>query len=95
MKTNLKDNIWIEGFDTESDLKYHHRRRTIYAGRTSEIPEKLIEECAELLSPNHPISLWRNYKYDKPQPVSIARATAKQSIQSACDKPYCVIYKTK
>lgn len=100
-RIELKPGIFIEGFDEE----YQYRQRLygnkgisnstelLYQGKTNEISEELAKECAELLTPKHPISLWRNYKYDKPQPASFTKCTAKESIQSACDKEYCIIYK--
>jgi hypothetical protein len=92
-KINLKDNIWIEGFDSELNLKYNRRRRIVYSGKTSEIPEELAKECVQILAKTSLGNFYRNYQYDKPQPVAFTKCTAKESIQSACGKKYCIIYK--
>lgn len=90
MKINLKDNIWIEGFE-----KYHLLltkiatidKLIIYQGKTSEISEELAIKCIKegFLSCDY-----MNY-HNK----IIEFETAKESIQSACDKKYCIIYKEK
>lgn len=105
MKINLKDNIWIDGFDhfwqmvlreqsfLDTDLKY--TKDHIYSGKTSEISEELAKECVEILAKTTMGNFYRNYQYNKPQPVSFTKCTAKESIQSACPHEYCIIYKTK
>lgn len=101
MKTNLKDNIWIDGFDKMISIinlgatyeQHPQFYEVLYKGKTSEIPEELVMKYIELLTPGCMISLWRNYKYDKPQPVDITYCSAKESIQSACPQEYCIIYK--
>lgn len=70
MKVNLKDNIWIEGFDNISTWN----TKLCYFGQVS---EKQIEV------------IWRGKTSEIPEEI------AKESIQSACDKHYCIIYKNK
>ncbi len=114
--TNLKDNIWIEGFDSEEELNYHsfgfsvleNDDNIIYKGKTSEIPEEVAKECVAKihveLAPS-PYNDWCggfdyayvDYKnigeYAGWQGDAGCYRKATESIQSACDKPYCTIYK--
>lgn len=85
-KVNLKDNIWIQGFDSFITLSFALAAgvKPIYAGKTSEIPEELAKECVL-----PPVNGYRNYKN-----LWINVNTAKESIQSACPEEYCIIYKT-
>ena len=104
MKTELRPGIFIEGFD---DVALWNRKlcylgqvsekdvELLYQGKTSEIPEELAKECVELLAETSYGNFYRNYQYNKPQPVSFTKCTAKESIQSACNQEYCIIYKTK
>ena len=90
MKTNLKGDIWIEGFDVEFDLKYNRKRRIIYTGITSEISEDIATQCCKY-SCN-----WDGDVYFMDYGLNHEThnfKTAKESILSACDKPYCIIYK--
>lgn len=69
---NLKDNIWIEGFDYESRVYYDviavegYNDNLIYCGKTSEIPEEL----AKSILPLHPYAI-KDYpcyfEYDNPE----------------------------
>lgn len=104
MKTLLKDSIWIEGFDTIDNRNERLRiisicdtiiDELIYSGKTSEISEELAKTCAEILAKTTFGNFYRNYQYNKPQPVSFTKCAAKESIQSACSQIYCIIYKTK
>lgn len=89
---NLKDNIWIEGFvkkidlSLRSDIYFEDTHDVIYQGKTSEIPEEIARECVK----NFGITL---FYYDYRDLMYQKFETAKESIQSACDKPYCIIYK--
>lgn len=96
---NLKDNIWIEEFDTNALLKSRSEiqfigERTIYAGKTSEIPEEILNNVACKIiegKGNEKLEFkgeWVNYQY-----LDRYCATAKESIQSACNEEYCIIYK--
>ena len=98
MKTNLKENIWIEGFDecvlgTQFKLKDGIiPTNAIYFGKTSEIPEELASQCCkyqnsyegEPFYKEYGDITWATYPYE----------TAKESIQSACQNEFCIIYKT-
>lgn len=103
MKTQLKDGIWIEGFDKLSEVYAFKDNMCIvgeavpyiYIGKTSEISEELAKTCAEILAKTTMGNFYRNYQYNKPQPVSFTKCKAKESIQSACSQEYCIIYKTK
>lgn len=91
MKTNLKENIWIEGFDTNQQI-YNFKDNICFAGepvpylwmgKTSEIPEDVAKKCVL-----PPVNGYRNYAN-----MWINVNTAKESIQSACSQEYCIIYK--
>lgn len=106
---NLKDNIWIEGFDSELFMQSNLYSlkclvyEEIYSCKTSEIPEEIAKECViefglckgyELDDGtilNEDVSFgFKNYKEGFGE---LDFKTAKESIQSACDKEYCIIYK--
>ena len=101
MKTQLKDSIWIEGFDKLSEVYAFKDNMCIvgevvpyiYIGKTAEISEVLAKECVEILAKTSLGNFYRNYQYNKPQPVSFTKCAAKESIQSACSQEYCIIYK--
>lgn len=91
-KVNLKNNICIEGFDTADECftpvaQFHPDKldNVLYEGRTSEILEELAREYVHIgvLTGN-----CKNY-----QSGFNIFETARESIQSACDKEFCVIYK--
>ena len=100
---NTKDDIWIEGFDTieakNDELRYlclvseNMLSELIYAGKTSDISEEVAKECVEVTA----TGLFKNYIWSDEkvqdygmQPIS---TTAKESIQSACNQEYCIIFK--
>ena len=97
-KVNLKDNIFIEGFDNELDVYDRSidlcidlgNFSILYEGKTSEIPEELLDF---LLSEDCPKEE-SHYNYKDFLGNLCIHTTAKESIQSACDKEYCIIYKT-
>lgn len=110
MKINLKDNIWIEGFTREElfDLSKEDWRnivddvsvdKMLYSGKTSEITEELAKELVDtiphifygmrIVDTSGNDVLFKNYKINK-----FVKRSGKRSIQSACDKEYCIIYKT-
>ena len=101
-KVNLKDNIWIEGFDTLDWLNAHifpfEYFEILYKGKTSEIPEEIIRSVCELQDVfntpeyiNQDIDRYKNYKVTE---YTWYDCTAKESIQSACSDEFCIIYKT-
>ena len=100
MKTNLKNEIWIEGFDTTNELVSKKEyfpiidgklQNIIYSGKTSGIPEELASQCCkyqnsyegEPFYKEYGDATWATHPYE----------TAKESIESACNKEYCIIYK--
>ena len=106
---NLKDDIWIKGFDTieakNDELRYlchvseNMLSELIYAGKTSDISEEIAKECVEVTA----TGLFKNYIWSDEkvqdygmQPIS---TTAKESIQSAASKEdgsfydFIIIYK--
>ena len=107
MKTQLKDNIFIEGFVTQTgvdlellsdnkkflrdDILDEFNPNLIYEGKTSEIPEDIAKECVLNWRTNE---LYNNYKISS-QYEEYMFKTAKESIQSACNQTYCIIYKEK
>lgn len=106
MKTtvNLKDNIWIQGFDTSDECftpvaQFYPDKldNVLYEGKTSEIPEELVKKCVEK---NNSLG-YKNYtKEQQFKEIPIRNLIVDyslppiESIQSACNKEYCVIYKT-
>ena len=98
MKIQLKDNIVIEGFDVgqksllyDRILQLRGRQNVIYDGKTSEIPEEIAKECALNWRTD---GLYNNYKISS-QYEEYMFKTARESIQSACNQIYCIIYKEK
>ncbi len=118
MKTNLKENIWIEGFDTEKHKNslldtWYKEDELLWHGKTSEISEELAKQFVQRFVDYKDYSgeNTRVYDYidssmnDSERKLNWIRGgrkttlfwhlTAKKSIQSACNKPYCIIYKTE
>ena len=128
MKTNLKDNICIEGFDSRiyveiAALNKQEDYKLMYTGKTSEVSEEFARECiesrfGETKIGNDLITTYKNYSgyssrlYPHTVTFPISRQeldriwklfgrqltkyfhlTAKESIQSACESEYCIIYR--
>ena len=81
--SDLKEQIRIEGFNSESDLIQYIICETkitiLYSGKTSEISEELAKDLVD-------IGLLYGF---------YGNITAKEAIQSHCKQEYCVIYKLK
>ena len=103
MKVELKEGVFIEG--SKNSLEYlklfinPDEYKLIYLGKTSEIPEELIEPYI-LINKGAYLLLYRNYRIyelNKDYPVRWFShfKTIKESIQSACPEEYCIIYKEK
>lgn len=99
MKTELKPNIFIEGFN-EKDLQVlcgmeveDSGHVLLYEGKTSEIPEELAKEYVEYYIQR---CKHKNYNPDKLlEGIKLNGFNyATQSIQSACQQEFCIIYKT-
>ena len=94
-KTNLKNNIWIEGFNDNFGLKYNSEKSTrikecLYYGKTSEISEELASQCCNYINQFDGATFYKDYSvFHNVYNFKIA----KESIQSVCDKEYCIIYK--
>ena len=99
---NLKNNIWIEGFNLIPGEAIDDIRKKlinlIYSGKTSEIPEELAKECVEtiphifngiLITDN----IGNNVLFKNYRTLEFTKRSGNRSIQSACDKEYCIIYK--
>ena len=93
---NLKDNIWIEGFDDKykcEDKKwatthsYTLWRDIVYTGKTSDIPEEIANGCVDCFKNEYYLDYSSEIKY------LYEFKTAKESIQSACSQEYCIIFK--
>lgn len=107
MEKNLKDNIWIEGFNSNAKrydflLSIGGRKNVIWDGRISKIPEEIAKKCViefglckgEILDDgtvlDEDVSFgFKNYEKGFGE---LDFKTAKESIQSACDNEYCIIY---
>lgn len=99
MKTQLKDGIWIEGFDLSDLSEYFlagvnytqsNDKEVLFVGKTSEISEELAKTCIDWNEFDDNIIKYYDYIKDY-----WPHLTAKESIQSACSQEYCIIYKTK
>ena len=94
---NLKDNIWIEGFDMhevghfmvtkDRNFIMDIAKKIIYSGKTSDIPEELAKECVDCFKNEYYLDYSSEIKY------LYEFKTAKESIQSACNQEYCIIFK--
>lgn len=107
MKTNLETGYIIEGFDNYNDyvkftgFKYLASKKVLYHGKTSEIPEEIAKKCVKKF--NNPCAIGnchgKFYDYSqKNRTYTVADKllnTVKESIQSACNQEYCIIYKEK
>ena len=95
-KVNLKDNIWIEGFDKLPiiwELPNHILIDSIeWHGKTSEIPEELAKECIQKILP-YTSKLYGKDMFCDYSKKEIGCELALESIQSACPEEYCIIYK--
>lgn len=98
MKTNLKDNIWIDGFDTKEQYNYacfgfsvlENDNAILYNGEMSDISEEIAKKYVVRIERNGDRSVFVFYKnYNG---TIDAFPTAQRSIKSACDKKYCIIY---
>ena len=99
LKQTDKEQIWIEGFDNyviEDIVSFNNKldkldNKVIYSGKTSEIFEELAKECVQTPLMGDFIDYSNHIRGAM---CYIAVSTAKESIQSACSQPYCIIYKT-
>jgi len=82
---NLKNNIWIEGFDHMPMLTANFDPNRLYVGKTSEVPEEIAKKCV-IKTPYKEPSNYFSYNQGFCE-------TANKSIQSACKKEYCIIFK--
>lgn len=95
-KVELKNKIFIEGFNTSKEMvreqigrnKELEFRTTLYEGKTSEISEELAKECVLVWFFGKEFDSFEDYNNR-----SNGFNTAKESIQSACQSEYCIIYK--
>jgi hypothetical protein len=98
---NLKDNIWIEGFRDLANLAWDivaekSRGKEIYIGKTSSISEELAIKCVQYYFPFDGCydKSFKNYEQnDHPFKSNSFCKTALESIQSACNQEYCIIFK--
>lgn len=108
-KVNLKDNIWIEGFDdmksqlfkfnylmNDIDISHSLGNCSSYSSiqcfKTSEISEELAKTICYKKQFYLNYALFNDLKEnDWREPYMFT--SAKESIQSACSKEYCIIYK--
>lgn len=91
LKQTDKERIWIEGYNSMRNtefIKDIYGDKYIYSGKTSEISEDLAEEVVESGVIGGVSGIWYKDYGD-----IFEFKTAKESIQSACNKEYCIIYK--
>lgn len=95
----LKNGIIIGGYPTlslvyDAILTRGGERGIIYKGKTSGISEELASKYCDWTFWDEYPEIRRYYNYGKRVAVSYPFLTAKESIQSACPQPYCIIMKT-
>lgn len=99
-KIELKPEIFIEGFDKEWEYRQRlygnkgisNSIELLYQGRTNKIHEELASQCCKYQNSyegkpfykEYGGITWATYPHEK----------AKESIQSACQNEFCIIYKT-
>ena len=95
MEVNLKDDIWLMEFDINEEmlckLTELNLHDVIYAGKLDNITEEIAKKCADCFRNNVDDEYYLDYSCK--QDFIFEFKTAKQSIKSACDKKYCIIYK--
>lgn len=107
IKVELSKNIWVECFDDSEIVKWSERgyylkylskyksnnvEKLIYWGKTDEITEELAKECVSFI--DNPRDNGRDIPFKDYSHNFLGVKTAKESIESACDKKYCLICKT-
>jgi len=91
------------GFDSEQEYRRFlygrkgiaYRIELLLQGKTSDITEQMAERFVESAYYKFIFKRYTNYDQSwivKEPPVKRCK-TAKESLLSACNKPYCVIYK--
>ena len=101
MKIELKKDIFIEGFDAfERWNNYNlilNKCLIRYSGETSNIPEEIAKSTLDWMFWDEKIEQrrYKNYNYKPGGVVKYPYTDYKDSINSACDKPFCIIYKEK
>lgn len=106
MKTNLKDNIWIVGFNQHREIDDDYLTEIfiasnddniIYEGDVSDITEEIAKLCAlaDVRDEGTEREITIGYKtYGDVSNIKwFPLLTAKESIRSACSLKQCVIYK--
>ena len=106
MAINLKENIWIEGFNTSEELyKFKdsicfvgEKEPYIYLGKLLEIPEELAKSIVETIPHIYGgIRITDNCGNDvlfKNYKINeFVKRSGIRSIKSACIDKYCIIYK--
>ena len=90
MATNLKDKIWIEGFDNLNDLVQSELLDLydiLHMGKRNNITREIAEMCT-YKRPN--VNTYLNYSGKVNESNHLYRAI--DSIRSACNQEYCIIY---
>jgi hypothetical protein len=90
MEVNLKDDIWLMEIDTNEEmlckLTELNFNDVIYAGKLDNIKEEIAKKCVDCFRNEYYLD------YSCTQDFVFDFKTAKQSIKSACNKKYCIIY---
>jgi hypothetical protein len=60
----------------------------VYLGKTIDVPEEIAKECVNSIDYDIANKLYQNYSDE------YWKHSAKDSIQSACNQRFCIIYKT-
>jgi hypothetical protein len=92
MITKLKNNIYIEGFDTKDELAITNDWifldvYVLYQGLTEDITEEEANKYCDVEWTASGNLMYRDY-FEDIFPFN----TAKESIMSACKQKYCIIY---
>ena len=97
MEVNLKNNIYIKGFEknnpfdkknNDGDFFNHFHKlkdeNIIYIGKTFDISEDVAQQCVNSINSNH---------YEDYTNFNSFVDTSKESILSACKDKFCIIYR--
>lgn len=101
---NLKDNIWIEGYDDPKSCNFatlqHNPENIIFFGLARNVKANRVEGCSErktITVDGIPTETYRNYKVGSSMFERMATWSSIFSVQgsilSACGQKYCIIFK--
>lgn len=106
MEVNLKNNIYIKGFEknnpfdkknNDGDFFNHFHKlkdeNIIYIGKTFDISEDVAQQCVNSMFFDSDIIGGGYDAYENYSEFDCWTDTAKESILSACKQKFCIIYR--